>query len=206
MLKFLRRININSKFSIVRNNLVNNIVKNITIRNKHSEDKNNYYNKGINTLSKTILSNLPESANDKSLWPRIREITQNLDPRRLIVFDDDLTGCQSVYNCNVLLDYSVESIKSQLLLDEKLFYIITNTRSLSEKDCVIVTKEIVFNIQEAIKEISYQHPIQFISRSDSNLRGHFPAETNAIADALNQSHGFSYDGNISLYLSPLSYV
>lgn len=196
MLKLLQKINIHSKFPVVRNNLFNNVVNNIIIRNIHSEDTNNYYNKGINTLSKTILSNLPESDNDKSLWPRIKEITQTRDPRRLIVLDDDLTGCQSVYNCNVLLDYSVESIKSQLLLNEKLFYIITNSRSLSENDCIKVTKEIVFNIQQAIKEIAYQHPIQFISRSDSNLRGHFPAETNAIADALNQTHGFSYDGNL----------
>ena len=38
------------------------------------------------------------------------------DPRRLIVLDDDPTGCQTVYDVVLLLDYSVSAIKQQVSL------------------------------------------------------------------------------------------
>ena len=134
-------------------------------------------------VSRSILGSLPKSANTISLWPKLREAV-SLDPRRLIVLDDDPTGCQTVYEINVLLDYSVESIATQLELDDKLFYILTNTRSLTEEDAIKVTKQVIKNVQIATRSIGYPHHIQYISRSDSTLRGHHPAEVQAIAEAL----------------------
>ena len=134
-------------------------------------------------VSKSILGSLPKSANTISLWPKLREAV-SLDPRRLIVLDDDPTGCQTVYEINVLLDYSVESIAAQLELDDKLFYILTNTRSLTEDDAIKVTKQVIKNVQIATRSIGYPHHIQYISRGDSTLRGHHPAEVQAIAEAL----------------------
>jgi uncharacterized protein YgbK (DUF1537 family) len=99
-----------------------------------------------------------------------------------------------VYDVNVLLDYSVESIQAQFERDEKLFYILTNTRSLTEADAISVTKEVVGNVIKAAERSNYRHPLQFISRSDSTLRGHYPAETNAIAEAL--SSQISFDGTV----------
>lgn len=134
-------------------------------------------------VSKSILDMVPQSKNTESLWPQLRE-TVSINPRRLIVLDDDPTGCQTVYDINVLLDYSKESIIQQLLLDDKLFYILTNTRSLSEEDAVKVTKQVVENVRNAVDEVGYSHQIQYISRSDSTLRGHHPAEVKAIAESL----------------------
>lgn len=134
-------------------------------------------------VSKSILGSLPKSANTISLWPKLREAV-SLDPRRLIVLDDDPTGCQTVYEINVLLDYSVESIAAQLDLDDKLFYILTNTRSLKEEDAIKVTKQVILNVQTAVRSIRYPHHIQYISRGDSTLRGHHPAEVQAIAESL----------------------
>jgi Sugar-binding N-terminal domain len=135
-------------------------------------------------VSKSILGSIQQSAITESLWPKLREAVQ-MDPRRLIVLDDDPTGCQTVYDINVLLDYSVSSIEEQLKLDDKLFYILTNTRSLGEADAISVTKHVIDNIQTAVQNIRYPHTIQYISRSDSTLRGHHPAEVEAIAEALN---------------------
>lgn len=135
-------------------------------------------------VSKSILGSIPQSAITESLWPKLREAVM-MDPRRLIVLDDDPTGCQTVYDINVLLDYSVTSIEEQLKLDDKLFYILTNTRSLGEADAISVTKHVIDNIQTAVKNVRYPHTIQYISRSDSTLRGHHPAEVEAIAEALN---------------------
>jgi hypothetical protein len=140
-------------------------------------------NKRSMMVSKSILGTIPQSANTDSVWPQLRK-SVSINPRRLIVLDDDPTGCQTVYDINVLLDYSVENIQKQLQLDDKLFYILTNTRSLSEDEAVRVTKQVVKNVQTAVDNCLYPHRIQYISRSDSTLRGHHPAEVKAIADTL----------------------
>lgn len=139
----------------------------------------------------SILETFPQPFKNESAWPKLIE-TVHSDPKRLVVLDDDPTGCQTVYDCNVLLDYSVASLKAQFKRDDKLFFILTNSRSLSESKAVDVTKEVIFNIQRACNEISYHHPLQILSRSDSTLRGHFPAETRAIEEA----YLSSFDGTI----------
>ena len=116
-------------------------------------------------LPKTILDHLPTSSITESLWPNLKEFVNTIDPKRVIVLDDDPTGCQTVYDCNVLIDHSVDSIKKQLLLDEKLFYILTNTRSMDENGAKRILSTVLSNIQEAVEQLSYIHPIQYISRS-----------------------------------------
>lgn len=116
-------------------------------------------------LPKTILEHIPSSAITESLWPNLKEFVNTIDPKRVIVLDDDPTGCQTVYDCNVLIDHSVESIKKQLLLDEKIFYILTNSRSMNENGAKRILSTVLKNIHEAIEQLSYIHPIQYISRS-----------------------------------------
>ena len=144
-----------------------------------------------NYVSKSILDSLPAFSSTDTLWPKLREAVA-LDPKRLVVLDDDPTGCQSVYDCNILLDYSVESLKKQLDLDHKLFYILTNTRAMSEKEAIKVTKQVMKNLHEAGMDLRYPYQLQIISRSDSTLRGHYPAEVKAISDSLY----FSADGTV----------
>lgn len=147
-------------------------------------------------ISKSVLDAIPESSTcDESLWSKLRDSVNTIDHRRLVVLDDDPTGCQTVYDCNILLDYSVEGIKKQLLLDDKLFYILTNTRSMTKENAIKVTKEVVDNVHEAAGQVTYRHPLQFISRSDSTLRGHYPSEIDAISE---RNHPMVYDATIIL--------
>jgi len=139
----------------------------------------------------SILDALPRPIKSESAWPKLIE-SVNSDPKRLVVLDDDPTGCQTAYDCNVLLDYSIDSLKLQFLRDDKIFFILTNSRSLNEENAVTVTKKVMRNIQKACEEISYHHPLQILSRSDSTLRGHFPAETTAIEE----TYFSSFDGTI----------
>ena len=140
-----------------------------------------------------MLNSLPHHRNSDSLWPELKEAV-HYNPRQLIVLDDDPTGCQTVYNVNVLLDHSVDAIREQLESESKLFYIITNTRAMPEAEACSFTREVVDNIAVAMYGLSYDklRPLQLISRGDSTLRGHYPAEVDAIV-AVNP---FPSDGTI----------
>ena len=135
-------------------------------------------------VSKSILNTIPQASARESLWPALRDAVK-IDPKTLIVIDDDPTGSQTVYDINVLLDYSMESIKMQLDDGERLFFILTNTRGMPEPEATAVTSRVMENIHRAQHESSAgrRHPIQIISRSDSTLRGHYPAEVQAIIHA-----------------------
>jgi len=105
-------------------------------------------------LSKSILRAFPESVDySDSLWPAIRE-AKSINPKRIIVLDDDPTGCQSVYDIDILLDYSVETIANQLEKDNLPFYILTNTRSLSEFEAIQVTFNVLENLQAARQSVT----------------------------------------------------
>lgn len=58
-------------------------------------------------VSTSILNTLPSHLSTESLWPILKR-TVELNPRKLICLDDDPTGCQTAYDVNVLLDYTVE--------------------------------------------------------------------------------------------------
>jgi uncharacterized protein YgbK (DUF1537 family) len=113
------------------------------------------------------------------------------DTSVLVVLDDDPTGCQTTYDINVLLEYTSKSILSQLSSDEKLFYILTNTRAMNEKRAIQTTKQALSNLKAAVQEKGDKRPIRIISRGDSTLRGHFSAETLTILDCID-----SFDGII----------
>lgn len=134
-------------------------------------------------VSKSILNTIPQALNIESAWPQLREAVK-IDPRTLIVIDDDPTGCQTVYDINVLLDYSVESIRKQMEKNDRMFYVLTNTRGLPESEAVSITSKVIDNIYKAQFDINTNLgrllPIQILSRSDSTLRGHYPAEIDAI--------------------------
>jgi uncharacterized protein YgbK (DUF1537 family) len=114
------------------------------------------------------------------------------DPRQLIVLDDDPTGTQTVYSVPVLTEWSVEMLRKEMQRDHAALYILTNSRSLPQQQAVALAQEIGRNLIEAANLT--QRPIAVVSRSDSTLRGHFPAEVDALADALNTP----FDGLIIL--------
>lgn len=96
----------------------------------------------------------------------------------IIVLDDDPTGTQTVHNIPVLTDWSVETIQSELNRGTTFFFILTNSRSLSQNTANELALTIGNNIQAASRQTKKRCMV--ISRSDSTLRGHYPTEVEAL--------------------------
>ena len=102
---------------------------------------------------------------------------------KIIVLDDDPTGSQTVHSCLLLLCWDVETLRLGLRDDSPIFFILTNTRALSPTEADAVTRAVCRNLKQAIALESIQDFL-VVSRSDSTLRGHYPVETDAIAEEL----------------------
>jgi uncharacterized protein YgbK (DUF1537 family) len=103
--------------------------------------------------------------------------------RRVVVLDDDPTGVQSVHGVPVLTTWAVEDLRWALEQSSPTFYILTNSRSLAEQEAIALNQEVVRNLSEAAAP---GMDFDVVSRSDSTLRGHYPAETDALAEALGE--------------------
>ena len=113
----------------------------------------------------------------EEIWRRIAE-----SGRRVAVLDDDPTGVQSVHGVPVLTTWTVDDLRWALAQPSPTFYILTNSRSLPEDETVDLNREIARNLSAAAAESGADFDV--VSRSDSTLRGHYPAETDALARAL----------------------
>ncbi len=102
-------------------------------------------------------------------------------PRKLIALDDDPTGTQTVRDITVVTRWDVDTLRDAFAGPENGFFILTNSRALTEPESVALHKEVVANLRTAAGNA----PFTLLSRSDSTLRGHYPAET----DALEASEG-----------------
>jgi len=106
--------------------------------------------------------------------------------RNLVVLDDDPTGTQTVHGVPVLTEWTVPALAAELDRSP-VFYILTNSRSLDTARAEALAREIGANLQAAAEKA--QRSLAVASRSDSTLRGHFPAEVDALAEGL--GGGFS---------------
>ncbi|MEL7508275.1 MAG: four-carbon acid sugar kinase family protein [Cyanobacteria bacterium J06554_1] len=102
---------------------------------------------------------------------------------KIIVIDDDPTGSQTVHSCLLLLKWDVATLKQGLLDDSPIFFILANTRALTPADAERTTRDVCHNLKQALIETNTQEFL-VVSRSDSTLRGHYPLETDVIADEL----------------------
>ncbi|GAP94494.1 four-carbon acid sugar kinase family protein [Leptolyngbya sp. NIES-2104] len=102
---------------------------------------------------------------------------------KIIVLDDDPTGSQTVHSCLLLMQWDIETLRIGLRDRAPIFFVLTNTRSLTPEAAKSVTQEVCCNLKSAIAEESIQDFL-VVSRSDSTLRGHYPIETDAIAQEL----------------------
>jgi uncharacterized protein YgbK (DUF1537 family) len=123
----------------------------------------------------------PEFAGE--LLPTIREEFLK-SGKTIVVLDDDPTGTQTSYEVTVLTQWSVPLLAEELRKKPGILFILTNSRSLPEAAAVQLTWEIGRNLKEAVQESGQE--IVAISRSDSTLRGHFPAEVETMAQALDR--------------------
>jgi uncharacterized protein YgbK (DUF1537 family) len=127
----------------------------------------------------TLDSLPPEWADDLRAAIR-REVAAS--QRTLVVLDDDPTGTQTVHDLPVLTHWSVDALRDELARGTETFYLLTNSRSLPTKDAQQLNRTIGENLTSASRLA--QRAIAVVSRSDSTLRGHFPAEVQALAAAL----------------------
>jgi len=91
---------------------------------------------------------------------------------KFVVIDDDPTGSQTVQDCLLLLKWDCSTLVKGFESKSNLFFILANTRSLSENDAKLTIEEICKNLKTVITSQAYEEEIIFISRGDSTLRGH----------------------------------
>lgn len=118
----------------------------------------------------------PEWASD--LLPAIRRKIGK-STAKIVILDDDPTGTQTVRDLPVLTHWSEQALREELTGKCPAFFILTNSRSLSEQEACKLANEIGTNLKRASEQTAI--PVTLISRSDSTLRGHFPAEVDEMA-------------------------
>ena len=143
--------------------------------------------------AKEYLASLPPVREVPDLLSEIREQVEN-SRRYLAVLDDDPTGTQTVHDVPVLTEWSKEELRWALEQPSKTFYILTNSRSFSEKEAVAINEEIATNLARAATEAGVDFAVT--SRSDSTLRGHFPAEPDVLVATLETESDRQFDGVI----------
>ena len=103
---------------------------------------------------------------------------------KFVVIDDDPTGSQTVNNCLLLLKWDYSTLLKGFKSESNLFFILANTRSLSENDARSTIEEICKNLKSVIASEAIEEEIIFISRGDSTLRGHNFLEPSTINSCL----------------------
>lgn len=113
---------------------------------------------------------------------------------KIIVLDDDPTGVQTVHGVTVVTGWDVESIRQGFRTEEKMFFILTNSRSFTAEETRKVHRDIASNIITVSKE--FDIPFILVSRGDSTLRGHYPLETEVLREGMEEGTGSSIDGEV----------
>lgn len=106
--------------------------------------------------------------------------------RRTIIIDDDPTGCQTVRDVPVLLEWDEKSLEEALDGDTAVF-VQTNTRAMDPARASAVSKEVCLNLNAVCRRRGYLPTI--ISRSDSMLRGYVKEELTPIIETFREISG-----------------
>ena len=101
---------------------------------------------------------------------------------RLVVIDDDPTGIQTVHGCLLLTEFTPETLHAALTDEAPFFYMLVNSRAMTEEAARKVVREAMEAVLEANRTLQYN--LVFVSRSDSTLRGHFPTEPDTMVEVL----------------------
>lgn len=113
--------------------------------------------------------------------------------RQLVVLDDDPTGTQSVAELPVLNSWSPDDLRWALETGASAVYVMTNSRSLAPDDAKARNVEVVRAALAAAESLGVE--VDFVSRSDSTMRGHFPLEPDTIIATVAEK-GIAIDGVI----------
>lgn len=113
---------------------------------------------------------------------------------KLVVLDDDPTGVQTVHGVSVYTDWSQESIRRGFAEKNRLFYILTNSRSFTEEQTASAHREIAQRVAAAARETGTDYFL--VSRCDSTLRGHYPLETETLRRSTVEVGAPAADGEV----------
>lgn len=145
----------------------------------------------VSHLKVAVLENLP-TVNMATLDALLeREIAAT--DMKIVVLDDDPTGIQTVHDVSVYTDWSLQSIIAGFMEKERLFYVLTNSRSLTAEKSEQIHREIARTLAYVGKWTG--RPYLLISRGDSTLRGHYPLETAVLREELESTES-AIDGEI----------
>lgn len=126
------------------------------------------------------LQSLPPQWDDDPL-PHI-DAALKASGRKIVILDDDVMGTQSVHDIAVLMDWSVDALRAELEADSRVFFVVTNARTMPESQAQAVNSFVTRNLCEAARQAGVDFSV--VSRLDSTLRGHFPADMHAIESEL----------------------
>lgn len=102
--------------------------------------------------------------------------------RKLWILDDDPTGTQTIAGLPVITAWDLATLQQEFDDDSPACFILTNSRGLTAGQSQALHRELMRNLREAAGQRSYG----VISRSDSTLRGHYPIETDIIAEGMDR--------------------
>jgi len=125
------------------------------------------------------LAELPPEWSGPSADAIRSEVSAHRAPR-VVVLDDDPTGTQTVHGIRVLTTWAVDALATELRSGSPGFFVLTNTRAMPEEEASRTVREICANLRAAADGV----PFTVVLRSDSTLRGHFPAEGDAVSEVL----------------------
>jgi len=111
--------------------------------------------------------------------PSIREFGRR---SMVVALDDDPTGTQTVRDVPVLTRWTADRLSQLLAGDGPLAFLLTNSRSLPTREAATLAAAIGRALRVAALDARRTWAV--ISRSDSTLRGHYPAEIDPLVTAL----------------------
>jgi uncharacterized protein YgbK (DUF1537 family) len=114
------------------------------------------------------LASLPPEPNEASLFVEIQQEVAG-SQRKLVVIDDDPTGTQTVHDIELFTTWNRQMLAEALQNEPRLFYLLTNSRSMPESDAVQLNHETAQQLAAASEETKIGFVVA--SRSDSTLRG-----------------------------------
>jgi uncharacterized protein YgbK (DUF1537 family) len=111
---------------------------------------------------------------------------------KVVVFDDDPTGSQTVHGCPLLLRTDATALRQGLQHPSPLLFVLANSRALEPAAARERVAGICRSLGEALRRIAAEdarlaarlRPLVLVSRGDSTLRGHFPLELEVIEQEL----------------------
>lgn len=159
---------------------------------------------GFHKKEKRSYSQIKERYDAVAVWKQSKEQYNWLNKRlkeavdssvyKIVVLDDDPTGVQSVHHVSVFTDWSVQSMEKGFLSSDKMFFLLTNSRGLTEDETIKLHKEVAHSTTAISKKLGI--PFLIINRSDSTLRGHFPLETEILRRELEEENDWVVDAEV----------